>query len=163
MSIHTKLVTALICLCFAGMLPAGAQKDDKKGAKEAAITKMVHDKKYVFHVQTSLPMAGRSRQETPGYTLKVYPDKIIADMPYYGRSYSADYGSSNGGIHFTSVKFEYTEEARKKGGWNISIKTKDTKDPTQLSLTIQPNGSATLQVTSNNRQPINFNGYADEK
>jgi hypothetical protein len=160
---HIKAFTAFIGLFVAGTLAVTAQKTDKKAAKEAAITKMVQAKKYVFHVDTSIPMGGRSRRETPGYTLKVQPDKIIAEMPYYGRAYNAGYGGSDGGIRLNTAKFEYTVENRKKGGWDISIKPTDSKDIQQFNLTIQVNGSATLQVTSNNRQPINFDGYIDEK
>jgi hypothetical protein len=163
MSLRIKLTAALACLYLTGTAPALAQKEDKKAAKEAAITKLIRDKKYVFHVDTSIPMSGRSRRETPGYTLKVQPDKVTAEMPYYGRAYNAGYGSSDAGIRFNSTKFEYKVTDRKKGGWDITIKPTDSKDLQQFNLTVQVNGSATLQVTSNNRQPINFDGYIDEK
>ena len=163
MSTRFRPVAVFLCLCMVGIMPADAQKEDKKAAKEAAITKLIRDKKYVFHVDTSIPMGGRSRRETPGYTLKVQPNKVTAEMPYYGRAYNAGYGSSDAGIRLNSTKFEYKVTDRKKGGWDITIKPTDSKDLQQFNLTIQVNGSATLQVTSNNRQPINFDGYIDEK
>jgi hypothetical protein len=163
MSVRLKLIAVFVSVYFAGALPANAQKDDKKAVKEAAITKLIREKKYVFHVDTSIPMGGRSRRETPGYTLKVQPNKLTAEMPYYGRAYNAGYGSSDAGIRVNSTKFEYKVENRKKGGWDITIKPTDAKDLQQFYLTVQVNGSATLQVTSNNRQPINFDGFLDEK
>jgi hypothetical protein len=70
---------------------------------------------------------------------------------------------TKGGIQFTSVKFDYKETKRKKGGWDIVIKPEDTQDARQLILNISETGYASLQVLGNNRQPINFTGYIDKK
>ena len=108
-------------------------------------------------------MGGRFRQLTTEYTVKVSKDTVISDLPYFGRSYSADIGNSEGGIHFTSTNFEYQITERKKGGWDITIKFKDVKDAQQFSFSVFDSGSASLQVTSTNKQPISFNGYVSEK
>jgi hypothetical protein len=85
------------------------------------------------------------------------------DVPYFGRAYTAPMDPTKGGIQFTSTKFEYKETKRKKGGWEILIKPKDTQDVSQMVLTVSETGFASLQVISNNRQPISFSGYVDEK
>jgi hypothetical protein len=65
---------------------------------------------------------------------------------------------SDAGIKFTSTDFEFTEKARKKGGWNIEIKPKDVQHSPQLYLTISTNGKASLRVTSTDKQSISFSG-----
>ena len=134
-----------------------AQKLDK-----ALVENFIQSKEFVFNAQTVLPMSGASRQLTSDYDVRFLGDSIVAYLPYFGRAYSGGYGEG-GAIDFTSTKFDYTVSQRKKGGWDISIKPKDAKDVQRLNFTVSDNGYATLQVTSNNRQPISFNGYIVER
>jgi len=134
-----------------------AQKLDK-----AEVQNLINSKNFVFKAQTVLPMTGASRQLTSEYDVRLLGDSIVTYLPYFGRAYSVAYGEP-GGIHFTSTKFDYKTEQRKKGGWDITIKPGDARDIQQLNFTISENGYATLQVTSNNRQPISFNGYVVER
>jgi hypothetical protein len=136
---------------------------DNKASKESSIKNMVDARNYVFVAQTALPVTGGMRQLTSYYDLKVSKDTIVSALPYFGRAYTAPIDPTEGGINFTSTKFDYTTTERKKGGWDVSIKTKDGKDAQQLFLTISENGYAALQVTSNNRQAISFNGYITER
>lgn len=158
-------IISIIIILFAYVFNGNAQdsKADKKAAQAALITKIVTEQNYKFTAQSVTPMGGRYRQLTTDYNVKVSKDTVTSDLPYFGRSYSADIGSTEGGIHFTATDFEYQVTERKKGGWDIIIKPKDVKDVQQLSLTVFDSGSASLQVTSTNRQPISFNGYVSER
>jgi len=131
-----------------------AQDLDKQQVQNA-----VQAKEFVFKAQTVMPMSGGSRQLTTEYTVKFLGDSIICDLPYFGRAYSASYGSQDGGIHFTSTKFDYKAKAGKKGAWDIAVKPKDEKEIQEMNFTISENGSASLRVTNSNRQPISFYGY----
>jgi len=122
----------------------------------------VKAKKFIFHAQTALPTSGRSRQLTSDYSLRVSSDSLISNLPFYGRAYSVPYGSGDGGFNFTSTKFEYVANPGKKNGWNINIKPKDVTDFREFSLSLSDNGYGTLQVLTNNRQPISFTGYITE-
>jgi len=158
MKASSLLTTSFIFLLLMTVSVAGFSQD-KKNDKALQVKESVENQHYIFVAQTALPLQGRVRQLTTDYTLKVSKDTVIADLPYFGRAYSAPIGTSGGGIQFTSTKFEYTSTERKKGGWNISIKPKDSQDVRELSLSISENGYASLQVISNNRQAISFNGY----
>lgn len=131
---------------------------DKKAAKQAEIRNMVESQNYVFKAQSAMPMAGRTRQLTSDYDLKIAKESIISYLPYFGRAYSAPIDPSKGGIQFTSKNFDYTMTPGKKDGWNVLIKPKDVSDVQQMNLSISSAGYANLQVTSTNRQPITFNG-----
>ena len=156
-----SFIIILIACFFNGF--AQESKDDKKAAEAAHITKIVTEQNYKFTAQSVTPMGGRFRQLTTDYNVKVSKDTITSDLPYFGRSYSANIGSTEGGINFTATNFEYTITERKKGGWDIIIKPKDVQDVQQFNFTVFDSGSASLQVTSTNRQPISFNGYVSER
>ena len=154
----------IVLLLFVVPLTMVAQKKDSIQA--ANVKNMIANQRYVFKAQTVTPMAGRLRQLTPEYDLQVSKEKIVAYLPYFGRTYSAPIDPSRGGIQFTSKDFDYRVTERKKGGWNVSITTKDLPESQQLQLTIFSDGTASLQANSTNRQSISFNGYitsADKK
>jgi hypothetical protein len=133
-----------------------------QGLDKSAVQNFIKTTEFVFKAQTVLPMTGMSRQLTSEYDVRFLGDSVVAYLPYFGRAYSAGYGEG-GGIDFTSTKFEYKVKERKKGGWDISIRPQDAKDVQSLNFTVSENGYASLQVTSNNRQPISYNGYVMER
>lgn len=134
-------------------------QSSKKDQKSVEIGNLIQSKKFLFIAQYAFPLGGRSINLTSQYDLRLSSDTIMADLPFYGRAFVAPINPSEGGIHFTSTQFDYKVDNQKKGGWNITILPKDTKDVRQMFLSITETGSASLQVTSNNRQSINFSGY----
>ncbi len=127
--------------------------------KVSSIKNIVEAREFVFHAQTALPTSGPSRQLTSEYDLKISKNSVVSYLPFFGRAYSLPYGSTEGGFNFTSTKFDYSSINRKKGGWEISIKPKDVSDFREFLLTLSESGYGTLQVITNNRQPISFTGY----
>jgi hypothetical protein len=133
-------------------------KENKDSVKAAALKTVIDLQNYVFVAQRATPMSGRSVQLTSGYDLEVTKTTIVSYLPYYGRAYSAPMDPTQSGLQFTSKKFEYTAEAKEKGGWNVLIKLKDQREVSKMNLHISSSGYATLQVTCPNRQPISFYG-----
>jgi hypothetical protein len=129
---------------------------------EASTQRILDAKNYIFKAQTMSPQRAQMRTLNSEYDLTVRNDSVIAWLPYVGRSTSPQYGSSEGGIKFTSAKFDYTSEKGKKKKWEITIKPQDVDDVKQVYLTVFENGQATLQVISNSRDAISFNGYIVE-
>jgi hypothetical protein len=125
----------------------------------ASVKSMIESGHYVFKAQTVLPTSGRTRQLTSEYTLRISKDTVIADLPYFGQAYTAPANLTGGGISFTSVKSVYSVTQGKKNRWEIMIKPGDVRDVENLSLTVFENGSADLNVTSRDKQPISYRGY----
>lgn len=150
-----KTFLAFLIIMFGGFPELRAQE---KGAAE--IQQMIDTKNFIFKAETANPQSGRTRQLTQEYDLTVSGDKIICFLPYYGRAYNAPV-SSEGGIKFTSIDFSFEIKNVKKG-WEITMKPNDVTDVHQMYLTVFTNGRATLEVTSNNRQNISFNGHVVE-
>jgi hypothetical protein len=151
---------AIIAFAFMPM-PSLAQQPKKD--KKAEIKNMVEARNFVFKAQTALPTAGSARQLTSDFDLQVSKDTIVSDLPYFGRAYTPPLNPAEGPLRFTSTDFQYMVSNKKKGGWNITITPKDVQDPRQLTLSIFENGTASVMVTSYNRQPISFNGYVTAK
>jgi len=164
-AVYSKL---FFLFCFGMMIflfkPVLAQnaKQEKELAKENAIKTIVLAQRYVFNAQSATSMKGRTRQLSPGYDLVVKKDTVDAYLPYFGVAYTAPIGSSEGGIKFTSVDFEYRIEDAKQGGWSVAIKPKKVQDVTMMTLSISKTGYTTLQVNSNTRQMISFYGTIEE-
>lgn len=141
-------------------------------------TKLVANQHLVFNATAAIPMANpdlnRILDRMPGgtagliqlngsqYQLIINKDSVEAFLPYYGRAYTATMGNDDAGIKFKSKKFDYKTTPKKKGGWVIDIKPKDTKDVRSMTLSISPSGYATLSVNSTNRQSISYNGVISE-
>ncbi len=149
----------LLLIAFLTLQISYAQSSQDDNQKKAEMQNIVQSKDYVFLAQSVLPLSGRSINLTTVYDLKIKADTIISALPYFGRAYVAPLNSAEGGIRFTSTDNAYTIKDRKKGGWDISIVPKDGKDVRQMLLTVFENGQASLQVISNNRQSISYNGY----
>jgi len=156
------LVILLVFGCFVTTF-AQQSKEDKKQQKEAQIQDLVNSKNYVFVAQQALPLGGRTINLTTTYSVRVAGDTVVSDLPYFGRAFVAPMDPSEGGIHFTSTDFSYNLQNRKKGGWDIAILPKDTKDVRQMFLTVSESGYGTLQVTSNSKEAISYNGYIRER
>ncbi len=158
--ISSIIVIFSIILAFSPK-PISAQdtKEQKQSKKEAAIKSLIDAQHYTFIAQTAMPLSMKTRQLTSGYELKVGKDTLEAYLPYYGKAYTAAIGSSDGGINFKTTDFSYTSSPAKKGGWNIIIAPKNAGDTREMRLYISSAGYASLQVTSNNKQGISFNGY----
>ncbi len=141
--------------------------------------RIVEAKKFIFVASTALPMnsaeinsvlsrmpganSGGNIDLTGGnYDVRITPDSLISYLPYYGRAFSAPIDRNESGFKFTSTKFSFESTTRKKGGWQININPKDTKESVRMSLNISDNGYATLVVSSNNKQTITYNGYLKE-
>jgi len=151
-----KIFKTLMLLAVPALFLSTVHAQDQ----QASIKDAVAAKNFIFTPQTMLPTSGPSKQVGgQGYQLRISGDSLVSYLPYIGRAYSAPM-NNNGGLNFTSTKFDYVVTDRKKGGWEVSIKPKDISDFREFALTVFENGSASLRAISNNRQPISFDGDA---
>lgn len=163
-------ILAVVALFFT--MQTNAQTD-----KETTI-KIINDQNFIFVATSAMPMANyevnKVLSKMPGggsgliqlsggrYELIVHKDSVESYLPYYGRAYTATMNPDDSGIKFKSKKFSYKADKKKKGSWQISMNFKDVKESPSMILSVSENGYATLNVNSNNRQPITFNGYLSE-
>jgi hypothetical protein len=143
-------------------------KIDKKAARIAEINDLVNSRNYIFKANYVNPSRGGGKALTSDYDLVVAKDSIIAFLPYFGRAYLADYGSTDGGIKFTWTHFDYKATSGKKGNHEILIipqnrNISNPKDVQSLRLSISQDGYASLQIINSNRDPIIFDGTIEKR
>jgi hypothetical protein len=163
---NLKNIFILVLIVSAGLSAAFAQttKKEKNAAREAAVKNSIDARHYTFIANYVLPQRGGARALTDPYDLRVTKDSVIAFLPFFGRAYfDVPYGGADGGIKFTSTKFDYKVTEKKKGGWEITIKPTDVKNTMSLMLYISSDGYGSLSVNSSNRDYITFDGYLKER
>ena len=122
------------------------------------VKNLIDSQSFVFIPQYVNPMSGRRRDLSSGFELSISKDTLISYLPFFGRGYTAPISPSDVDFDFTSTKFSYTVEAVKRG-WNISVKPKDQTYLRELFFRIYDNAAASLNVTSNDRSSISYDGY----
>lgn len=131
----------------------------EKVAKQIAETKsLLESKNFVFDANTANPMRGRTVNLTSDYELSIKNDSVFSYLPYFGVAYSAaGYGSSNSPMIFDQPLASYMSETTKKG-YMVKFKAKNGSDVIDGTLHISETGSATLTISSVNRQSITYFG-----
>jgi hypothetical protein len=161
-----KSILILILTVSIGTATTYAQttKKDKKAARLATIKTSVEARKYTFMANYVVPQRGGGRAlNDTYYDLRVTPDSVISYLPYFGRAYfDVPYASTDGGIKFTSTKFDYKVTNKKDGSWEITIKPGDVKNMNNITLSISQDGYATLGISTFNRDYISFYGNLKE-
>lgn len=137
----------------------GGSRQASTGLSETEVTSLVNGKDFYFRAEQMLPQGGKTRVLTESYSFKVTPSQLVSDLPYMGRAFTANMGSGDGGMRFTSKDFTYQQNPGKNNGWNVYIYPKDQHDVRECILNIFSNGRADLLINSNNRQQIRYNGY----
>lgn len=150
-----------IALSFtATVSPVYAQQKDSSTQQ---LSNRIDARKFIFKAQTATPQTGSFIQLNYLYDITISGDSIISYLPYYGRAFVAPMNIQDAGLEFTATDFIYDVEKQKDDEWLVTIETKGLRDNYKLLFTIYNNGQAQLQVSSNNRLPIRFDGYVVEK
>jgi hypothetical protein len=162
-----KIVLLLLILVLvSSSLDAQETRHARRKAREKAkieeVRQLIGNRDLRFIAQTALPMGGSPIHLTSEYTLDIEADKVISFLPYFGIAYSAEYGGGEGGIKFSEIARKITWKESKKG-FEIVLEVRSPKDLYIMHLSVQPTGYATLDVSSNNRQFINFSGIVEKR
>lgn len=156
---------AILIIAVIGVNAQNSKKQtrkEKRAAKEAKKIEqtkaLLESKNYVFEATQALPSGMRTVNLDGSYDIKIEGDEVICYMPFYGRAYSAGYGGGEGPFDFTLPIKNYKKEDAKKGGYQVQFDVKNKNDNINFSFQIGNTGSASLVVTSTNRESISFYG-----
>jgi hypothetical protein len=161
-TINIYLLATLLLLGF--NLPTQAQKS-KKEAREEARNKqfqetlaMVEAGAFRFDAKRAHPQGYRSVDLTtnPGF-LKISNDSVQADLPFFGRGYTAHYGNESGMKFKGTIENKKVDVNEKKRRIRYSFTVRD-KDNYQVTLEIHYGGSSSLNISSNNKSSISYDG-----
>ena len=156
------LFICTVILCSINNCYAQKTKKERKAELADIVKKVLQSDDYFFSPSYA-NSSGGSFSVLSTYYLKISKDSIAVYLPYYGLAQTSGSDVADGSIVFTWTSFDYTLTEQKNGNWKIMILPKnkkigDMKDAQSLTLMVSADGSASLQVLSTNRNPINFDG-----
>lgn len=163
------LLSILLLLIFNATY--SQNKTSKKEARKAKeveqyeqIKQLIDSRSFEFIGQGAYPQKGyRVDLTTRANFLRIEGDTVSASLPYFGRAYSGGYGTGTGGIEFNGNPNEFVVKLNeKKDNVLITIKIKGVGDFYSCMLTVHRSGNATLNVSSNNRTNISYQGKVSE-
>ncbi len=134
-------------------------RKERQAQKAAEIKSLVELGNYEFIARTAQPMQGRQINLTSDYDLEIKGDSAFAYLPYFGRAYTPNYGSTDSGVKFKekadNFKLDYDE---KKKSYRLTFTVKDSKESYQVNLSFGETGYGVLFISFNNRQSISYSG-----
>lgn len=90
-----------------------------------------------------------------GFTLK--GSQLEVDLPYFGERYHANMNPDSNGLKFKTSNAQVSSS--KKGSRTAFTIIPNQGNVNKMFLEVYDNGSAFLSVSSNDRQPISYQGY----
>jgi hypothetical protein len=151
------LITTGWCLLFAVLAFGQNKPPSKVEIKAAKVENAVQSGRYAITVNQVSPMSGSVRPLTPDYSVRISGDSAYVYLPYFGRAYSAPM-SGEGGIRVSTTMDSYKVVYKKGKNYSIRFTAKGVDDTYQFSITLWTNGKASIHVTCNNRQAIDYSG-----
>lgn len=146
--------------------------DDKKKTKEEtalkeyeAIKVLIESGEYTIEATWATSQKGRRINLTTNYSfLKINQNEAEIDLPFFGQAYSGAVGfGGDTGIQFKGTVKNYIVELNdKKQRITVQFNGKGKSDTYKFTLSIFKSGSTSINVTSNNRSAMKYDGKAIE-
>ncbi len=132
-------------------------KQERELQKQKETQALIDAKNFVFDAEKIYPQGARMiNLDYNTYSLKFNSENVVCDLPFFGRGYNIGYGS-DGGIKFEGKPEKITVEQKGKK-YTIKTTVKGENDVYDLLFTIFYDGGTTLNVNSNNRSSISYDG-----
>jgi Domain of unknown function (DUF4251) len=132
-------------------------KQERELQKQKEIQALIDAKNFVFDAEKVYPQGTRMiNLDYNTYSLKFNSENVVCDLPFFGRGYNVGYGS-DGGIKFEGKPEKITVEQKGKK-YTIKTTVKGANDVYDLLFTIFYDGGTTLNINSNNRSSISYDG-----
>lgn len=158
------LLSSMLLVTTAEASSQKKTKKERRAEQFAETQKLVDSKQFIFVPDRAFPQGGRSIDLTTNYGfIKIMGEETEGDMPFFGRGFTVPYGGG-GGIKFdkTTIENEQVQINEKKLRITYSFEAKGKDDHYRVSMDIGYSGNASVNVTSNNRSPISYNGEISE-
>jgi len=159
-------ILALVSIITTATIPVFSQdskKDTREKEKEEqyqALLLLINNQQYEFRANRANPQRGPQVDLTTRENfLRINKEHAAADMPYFGRAFSAGYSASDGGVQFEGPMETYEViKNDKKRRLTIKFKIKGPDDTYTCTLNVSAPNSAILSVISTRRQTISYSG-----
>lgn len=135
-------------------------RKEKRERQREEIRNLLENRHFVFRPTHALPSGGGSMYLNHLYDVEIKEDTLSSYLPFFGVAYQAEYGSRKSPLDFTQPLDNFRIEPRRKG-FQVHAVVKNRMDHLTYAFFVSETGTATLNITSTNRQSISFNGRVE--
>ncbi|MDC8000176.1 DUF4251 domain-containing protein [Aequorivita todarodis] len=160
MKIQSLLVIALFCFTLGNA--SAQEKDLKVNANQVTenssnIERLLNSKSFEFIANTAFPTGGTPKNLVgSGYSVTFSPEKIVSNLPFYGRAYSGMASGPDKGMRFQGKPENFTIAKNKE--YQVNTIVNENGNTYGITLSVSDSGYASLSISSNARGTINFQG-----
>ncbi|MGQ7869580.1 DUF4251 domain-containing protein [Sunxiuqinia sp. sy24] len=152
----------LVLLFLTLFLVLGQLFAQNSKSAEKTIRQLIESKQFKFTARSVTPMSGATINLTSSYDLVVDSSEVEAWLPFYGRAYQSDYGSTEGGIKFKEQAKAFDLKVNeKKEMVEVRIEVDTTKDTYKIYIHAGESGYASMSISSNRRQSVSYYGIIE--
>ncbi len=160
------LIIATLLFIVSNPVLAQSKKELKKQVELKEYTKtkkLIQGGIYTFEATSANTQKGRRIDLTTSFnSLKINNSHAAADLPFFGFSQVSSF-KGDGGIKFDSENVDYKIEYNdKKHRITIKFKAKNKAETFDLFLTVYSDATATLNVSSSQRDFMSYRGNVKE-
>lgn len=158
--------TFLILIVLAGLFCLfGFESGDKKSRKtteKVQVEELIKCGKFRFVATSARSVLGSFNQLSYGYEMAFDSSRVVANLPYYGRSYVADF-NNDGGVKFDLTAKSMTKRwIEKKKMFEVDVQLADSKEDYKVVLTAGNSGYAMLLINFRDRTWMNYSGVIEK-
>ncbi len=153
-------VTGMLVVMLTGCMTT-AERAAERARREAALEQALSTRQLTISVRSMNTQRYGTHQVTPDFRLKISRDTVDSYLPYFGRAWSAGYGSDAQGLHFTAPMVDYRQVRLKRDVTRMEFCAKSREDVYCFTVDVYPNGQASIIVRARDRDNISFEGECD--
>lgn len=157
--IINKLWLIGLIAVLAGFLSGCASSQKFVKLTSSDVSNLVDSRSFVFIANKMNPLRGPERNLITYYDVSVDNDSLSMYLPYFGRVYQGFVNPIYGPLHFDTRDFAYSVKSGKKNSYQVVITPKNDTQVQTMYFDVFDNGTAVLNITGVNMDPITFYGY----
>lgn len=155
-----KLILSFVALAIVSACGVSQQTAQRRVAEQNKVTQTVRQKldgrAYQIDINYMVPLRGGAKAVS-NYSVSVDESTIDSHLPYVGEARSVPYGGGKG-LTFKDKIESYTDSGWVKDKRTIVVKVKNEEDSYIYTLEVFDNGTASVRVSSRNRDEISYMG-----
>ncbi len=160
MKIQSLLFVTLFCFTLG--IASAQEKDIKANTSQETenisnTEKLLNSKSFEFIANTAFPTSGTPKNLVgSGYSVTFSPEKIVSNLPFYGRAYSGMALGRDNGMRFQGKPENFTIVNDKE--YQVNTTVNDEGNTYVIALSVSDSGYASLSISSNDRGTISYQG-----
>ncbi len=159
MKIHRIIFGLLFCFLLGSVWGQenGIKSNTAKETNYAdKVATLLASETFEFIANTVYPASGAPKNLVGSeYFVSFSPERIISNLPFYGRAYRGMKMGRDKGMRFQGKPENFEIEKKKEYQVNAVVKDGDTYE---ISLSVGASGYAMLTISTNNRGTIRYQG-----